>query len=424
MIRPMSDRSGSLAQATVCPFIAYDDDRDGRGSVPDHRHRCFAETPAAPRALAHQAAYCLSSTFAGCPTFLDWARREAAPVRETTPLRPARDAAAPRLGDRLEAGPISRLAAGDRPVPEAPRGGAERDSPAAWPTREADVEDEDEAPSAGWAAPPPWGADRVAAPSHSAPGHSAPAVPSPDDLPPPPAPAAETWGEADDAAMPAFLASRGRAGSGGRLVVDAAGHAPGAASTDDEPDDGMAVPVTPRRSPVGYSPAGRGRQDDRRRGASSRDPVAPSWERPRTIEQYPSLRTHSGLPSLGRIPRLGVYIGVVAVGVVVMFTLPFLLRGGGGGPAPSPSPSPVVSASPSVATPVPSATPFVYTVVARDTLSTIAAKYHVTLDQIMKANPSIKDPNKIAIGDQIVIPTAGASGGTTITQAPSPSPSP
>ncbi len=51
----------------VCPFVAFDDDRDFRSPVPDHRHRCFAESPAAPRALAHQAAYCLSSSFPGCP---------------------------------------------------------------------------------------------------------------------------------------------------------------------------------------------------------------------------------------------------------------------------------------------------------------------------------------------------------------------
>ena len=39
-----------------------------------------------------------------------------------------------------------------------------------------------------------------------------------------------------------------------------------------------------------------------------------------------------------------------------------------------------------------------------DTLSKIAAKYHVTTDQILTANPSIKNPNKIAVGDKIVIP--------------------
>ncbi len=185
----------------------------------------------------------------------------------------------------------------------------------------------------------------------------------------------------------------------------------------------MATPVTPRRAPIGYAQTGRGGRDDRRRGASAVDPAAPAWERPRTFQEYPTLRTRSGWTPSGRIPRLAIYGGAVVLGVIVMFSLPFLLRGGGT-PAASPTPSVVASPSPSpVASPSP--TPFVYTVVANDTLSKIATKFKVTVDQIMKANPTIKDPNKIAIGDQIVIPTGGSSGaGGTITQAPSPSPSP
>ncbi|MFH0751952.1 MAG: hypothetical protein V2B17_08970, partial [Chloroflexota bacterium] len=76
----------------VCPFVALDDDRDHRAPVPDHRHRCFAESPAAPRALAHQAAYCLSGAFPRCPTFVDWARREAAPAKVESPVRSVREA--------------------------------------------------------------------------------------------------------------------------------------------------------------------------------------------------------------------------------------------------------------------------------------------------------------------------------------------
>ena len=67
--------------APACPFVAFGDDRDGRSMSPDHRHRCFAESPPAPRALAHQEAYCLSSAFPVCPVFQDWARREAAHAR-------------------------------------------------------------------------------------------------------------------------------------------------------------------------------------------------------------------------------------------------------------------------------------------------------------------------------------------------------
>src|SRR5919205_4215596 len=75
----MTDRgvpNGDIAQA--CPFVAFEHDRDERATSPDHRHRCFAEATPSPRAIAHQEAYCLSTAFPVCPTFQDWARREAA----------------------------------------------------------------------------------------------------------------------------------------------------------------------------------------------------------------------------------------------------------------------------------------------------------------------------------------------------------
>src|SRR3954449_4011570 len=77
----MSERGLPPDGAPACPFVAFEDDRDARSTVPDHRHRCFAEARPAPRAIAHQEAYCLSSAFPVCPTFQDWARREAARAR-------------------------------------------------------------------------------------------------------------------------------------------------------------------------------------------------------------------------------------------------------------------------------------------------------------------------------------------------------
>ena len=79
IIGPMTERGLPSADGSpACPFVAFEDDRDARADRPDHRHRCFAEAAPAPRALAHQEAYCLSSAFPVCPTFQDWARREAA----------------------------------------------------------------------------------------------------------------------------------------------------------------------------------------------------------------------------------------------------------------------------------------------------------------------------------------------------------
>ena len=71
--------------APACPFVAFDDDREERASSPDSRHRCYAEVRPAPRALAHQDAYCLTNAFGVCPTFQDWARREAARSRGDSP---------------------------------------------------------------------------------------------------------------------------------------------------------------------------------------------------------------------------------------------------------------------------------------------------------------------------------------------------
>src|SRR6187455_2117881 len=81
----MTERGLPPEGAPACPFVAFEDDRDGRSTAPDHRHRCFAEPRPAPRALAHQEAYCLASAF---PV---WARREAAAARP--------GAAAGRLAD-------------------------------------------------------------------------------------------------------------------------------------------------------------------------------------------------------------------------------------------------------------------------------------------------------------------------------------
>lgn len=77
--RPVTER-GFAGPDVACPFVAFDDDRNLRAEGPDPRHRCYAEVRPAPRAIAHQEAFCLSPNFGRCPTFLDWARREAAQV--------------------------------------------------------------------------------------------------------------------------------------------------------------------------------------------------------------------------------------------------------------------------------------------------------------------------------------------------------
>ena len=108
--------------APACPFVAFGDDREARSTSPDHRHRCFAESPPAPRAVAHQEAYCLSSAFPVCPTFQDWARREAAHARGA--------------GDRAETALSASRAAGWRTTRRRSR---PRPLPAIRPIRRSDA---------------------------------------------------------------------------------------------------------------------------------------------------------------------------------------------------------------------------------------------------------------------------------------------
>ena len=53
----------------------------------------------------------------------------------------------------------------------------------------------------------------------------------------------------------------------------------------------------------------------------------------------------------------------------------------------------------------------VYVVKKGDVLSKVAANHGVTLRELLAANPQIKEPDKIAIGDKIIIPGGGGSGG-------------
>jgi LysM domain len=117
----MTERGLPIVEgAPACPFVAFEDDRDERAASPDHRHRCYAEARPAPRALAHQEAYCLSSAFSVCPTFQDWARREAAHSRADGPR------------------PIEAAAMSDDEQPQ-------------------------RNPPRNWSAPPPWAAGGAAA---------------------------------------------------------------------------------------------------------------------------------------------------------------------------------------------------------------------------------------------------------------------
>jgi LysM repeat protein len=70
-------------------------------------------------------------------------------------------------------------------------------------------------------------------------------------------------------------------------------------------------------------------------------------------------------------------------------------------------------------TPLPTPTPFLYTVQAGDNMSSIALKFGVSLDELLAANPDVS-PNAMAVGTELQIPSspAGVSGVSTPTPVP------
>jgi LysM repeat protein len=426
MIAPMTDRSIPSADgAAACPFVAFDDDRDARATAPDHRHRCFAEAVPAPRALAHQDAYCLSPAFAVCPAFQDWARREAASARPGA----AAPSPAPRPRDEDTSGPVP-LPPVDREPRHAPPGAAQPLPARRQPPRD-------------WAAPPPWvgDGDEGLAPASSAPG----AIPG--------------WGTGPGAGIAGAGSAAGAAASGdGERRSSSRGLADSRAARVAGPDPDLPTPARPVSSWA--TPPAYDRNDDfdaygepdpvevppppvrptarpstsRPSGPRPNRPVppprtpsprdgakpvpskdaselfGPAWERPRKYEAYPSLRTRVGLPSLGGgVPKLA----LAGIALVIAAAFLFVVTPGLLGlrkdntPAASDSPAPSVTEAPSdtpVPTAVPAPTPTTYTVVSGDTLSGIAQKFGVTVTALKKANPQIKNINSIKIGDVLNIP--------------------
>ncbi len=346
----------------ACPFLAFEDDREHRSTVPDHRHRCYAETRPAPRAVAHQERYCLTSDFPSCPTFQAWARREAA----------------------REAGPDT---------PHAVPAGRPPTDPAAW------LRDDAAAAAA---------AGGVAAATGQAGAAGSAQLGAFDTLD------ARSAGDAELAALvaggsrdaaPGVASQQDEGGEGGEPPAFLAGRTASAAGTRSGRSAGTTA----------GSPAGAASATSQEGGSAPLDPDAPSWEPPRRYEAYPTLRIRSGLPS---IPPAALALVALVLAAVVLFLLPGFLAGPSSPPAGSGSPSTSASGAGSAAPTTPAApTPVVYVVKTGDTLTSIARKYGLTVDDLLAANPQIKDPNKIKVGDQITIPTPGSSPAATASSA-------
>jgi LysM repeat protein len=399
----MTERGLPIADASpACPFVAFVDDRDERADRPDHRHRCFAEDPPAPRAAAHQEAYCLSSAFPVCPVFQEWARRESARARR---------------GDAEQ----EPAAAGT-----SPDGRAEEWTPPSPPV-EAPIETVPKRnPPRSWAAPPPWASGGAGAAAAGAAGGSG----SPDGVP--------------DFLAGRSDASRGLAGSSAdRMTSAGAAEASAGApvarpprtespSAGPHPDVASLVggvnPADQRlaadreaereaeeeeyaRSTGAYPSSKSGRRpsvSSTRSGQQRSAQDGPSWERARRQEAYPQIKTPMGLPSISRIPRAGLLaIALVIAAVALFFIGPDLIGIGGGSAEPTSTPRPSVAVTPPPSpTPVPAPTAQVYVIKEGDTLSGIASDFGLTLDELLAANETtIENPDRIAVGDEIIIPT-------------------
>jgi LysM repeat protein len=429
----------------ACPFVAFDDDRDARADRPDHRHRCFAEGDPAPRALAHQEAYCLSSAFPVCPTFQAWARREAAQARSG---KAAADAAADGAAVAA-AGPADAVDGMDDGGSDH---GAEEWTPD--PVRDDSIPIESQPrrnPPRDWAAPPPWatggpaGSASTGARSAGAPG-TAPATPgAPEFLTPPRS--GEGQGLAGSAAdrlangesvADVMTPVGGPAAASPRSTSAPTPRTADYPSTAPDPElaglvGGAVVgataganprPPTPmtdaERAAAGYPPPGRGgrrpsvsstRSSDRSRDQSPQlehvQHDGPAWEHARRYEAYPTIKNRAGFGGMPGLPRVAVLAGALGVAALALFFLPALLGlggGGGSGASPTPSTSAIATTSPSP-TVEPAPTPQVYVIKQGDTLSKIAKRNGITLDQLLAANKeTIKNPDKISIGDEIIIP--------------------
>jgi LysM domain-containing protein len=379
--------------APACPFVAFEDDRDERAASPDHRHRCYAEARPAPRALAHQEAYCLSPAFPVCPTFQDWARREAARSRADPP-RPAEPSAAEAAAAAAQRNPPRNWAA---PPPWASRGGRGDPSAADWD------EDDPEGPAL-----PPLGrglsgsyADRAAAQRHGA---------GPDDV------------DDDDDASRLGLGGAGAAAAAGAAAGASPGSPPPPSRApemwNEEPDiGGPEVPLMRQRRErdpgrvAAFSDDAEARgPGPERRPERRRDEAAPEWERVKPMEAYPTLRSRR-LPELSVSP---IVLAVVALALAAafVFALPGLLGFGNPQSAASPGAStPLHTALPSIAaTPVPQPTQQIYIVQPNDTMSRIAGRFKIPLADLIAANAeNLPNPDKLQIGDRLIIPVPVAS---------------
>jgi hypothetical protein len=191
----------------------------------------------------------------------------------------------------------------------------------------------------------------------------------------------------------------------GAYVAGAATARPSAGTSRDLPPPRRTQPS--QRPPDTRDTGGRPPQVSKPPQQDASELFGPAWERPRRYEAYPSLRTRMGLPGIGGIPKVAIWALVLLLAALVVFLFGPSLLGlgdeGTGAASPTPAATEEITPEPEPTEP-PAPTPQVHVVVKGETMSKIAKKYGLTVDELMAANPQIKNPNKIKIGDELTIP--------------------
>ena len=86
---------------------------------------------------------------------------------------------------------------------------------------------------------------------------------------------------------------------------------------------------------------------------------------------------------------------------------------------PSLTPTPIVIVI--VETPLPTATPFIYTIQAGDTFSELAERFKISQDDLRAANPDVS-PNSMSVGTTLLIPNSSSALASASTPTPVPAP--
>jgi LysM repeat protein len=144
-----------------------------------------------------------------------------------------------------------------------------------------------------------------------------------------------------------------------------------------------------------------------------RGPTHPGWENPPRLETFPRLRSRE--EHRANQPLLFVAIGMALVmASLVLFPI-IIPKGSGSAALPSSSASngsglnmsPSITPSPTPGGPSTSFTTYIVTKKDVAGLSGIAAKYNVSLPDLIAANPQIKNVNVIWEGMPVYIPPIG-----------------